>query len=142
MLTSHDTDLFAGRTLLIAEPDPDVAALLGDVFEQLGASVVTARNALSAASAARTRAFDLAIFSAVLPDANAWNVLDDIASVRPELARRTLLTTADVYNDALLRDIHKAGLPVLLKPFELNELRTLAAEVLQDARREYSLTAA
>lgn len=142
MLTSNDMELFAGRSLLIAEPDPGVAALLADVFEQLGASVVTARNARAAASAARTRTFDMAILSAILPDGLAWEVLDTVAGVRPELARRTLLTTADIYNDELLRLIDRAGLPVLLKPFDLNELRAAAADILQGTRREYSLTAA
>lgn len=142
MLTSTASETFLGRTLLIADADPDVAALLADIFEQLGASVVTARNAEAAASAARTRAFDLAILEAVLPDGRAWDVLEEVQAVRPDLARRTLLVTAELYNTELLHEIHRTQLPTLFKPFDLNDLRDAAADLLRAAEREYALTAA
>ncbi|HRC26125.1 MAG TPA: response regulator, partial [Alphaproteobacteria bacterium] len=76
---------FEGYTVLIAEDEPDLLALLGDMLERLGLKVLRARDGNEAllVQDAHEERIDLLITDVVMPEVNGVKLAELFLSLRP-----------------------------------------------------------
>ncbi|VWX57654.1 PAS/PAC sensor hybrid histidine kinase [Burkholderiales bacterium 8X] len=115
----------SGQVLLV-EDDDEVAALTCDMIEQLGYTPTRVASADAALGAlANGRAIDLVFSDVMMPGSmNGVDLAIEIRRRRPGLP--VLLTSG--YSEAVRRTAEERGLPLLPKPYQLDQLaRALAA---------------
>lgn len=112
-----------GRILFV-EDNADVAAFARTLLEELGHEVLYAQTAEAAIElAVRDAPFDLVFSDIVMPGMNGFDLAAEIRRLRPEVP--ILLATG--YSERL-NDEGPAGLPILAKPYSLDELATAIAK--------------
>ena len=91
-----------------------------------GIEVHTAGGLADARAACDRHAFDGAIIDVWLEDGSGFELLAWLQEHHPRVARNTLFVTGDIAASADLgRQLHALGRPVLVKPFDFNELEDL-----------------
>lgn len=119
------TDGWRGRILFV-EDNADVAAFAHTLLEELGHQVLYAQSAEAALElAVRGAPFDLVFSDVVMPGMSGFDLAEELRRLRPGVP--ILLTTG--YSDRL-NDEGPGGLPVLRKPYSLDQLAT----AISDAR--------
>lgn len=141
-MTTTGTTILEGRSILVSDTDETILDLLTDVFADDGARVTRAAGGQASLDALRTGRFDLILQALVLPDVDGWDVLNFLRSRRPELLDRLVLMTGYTYDPFTVRRLERLGLPALFKPFDLDELRSLAQQTVQAADRKQQRRAA
>ena len=117
------TDDWRGRILFV-EDNADVAAFARTLLEELGHQVLYAPSAEAALElAVRDAPFDLVFSDVVMPGMSGFDLAEELRRLRPGVP--ILLTTG--YSERL-NDEGPAGLPVLRKPYSLDQLATAISE--------------
>jgi DNA-binding response OmpR family regulator len=124
---------FAGRRMLVVDDSPPITTLIREILEMDGARVFTVNTGSAAILQLELGTFDLVVLDLLMPDPGGWQVLRYIRSNRPGLLERIVLLTGDRYRRDTLRRIARVDLPVVYKPFDLEELRSAASTVLDRA---------
>ena len=108
-----------GRILLV-EDDDEVAALTGEMLDQLGYEVARAASATAALGAlANGRRIDIVFSDIMMPGGmNGVDLLREIRRRRPDLP--VVLTSG--YAEAAAREANAAGVHILPKPYRLDDL--------------------
>jgi signal transduction histidine kinase len=120
------------ETVLLAEDDPSVCALLRDVLTDAGYRVLASHSAQEARALAREApALDLLLCDLVLPDASGRALHEALASLRPGLPALFLSGYTD---DEVRRAGLPEGAPVVRKPLTGDELLSEVRGVLDGAR--------
>ena len=76
--------------------------------------------------------FDLLLLDIMMPGRDGWSVLEEVESLGPQLAQRTVLMTGAL--DSTHHPARFAQAPVMAKPFRLNELLAVI-ETLEPDRK-------
>ncbi len=130
----HESHLdLTGRNLLLVDDSPGILCLLEEVFAPAGARTRSVSEGNAALNALEAEEFDLVILDLVMPRPNGWDLLERIRARRPELLGRILLLTGDRYGNQSDANGRLQDLPVLFKPFRLNDLRRAVEDVLGQA---------
>ena len=127
----------ANATVLLVEDDEEVAALAADMIDQLGYQVIRVANAAAALGAlANGRNIDIVFSDILMPGGmSGADLAGEIVRRRPGLP--VILATG--YDGQSLTAAEKLGLPMLRKPYRLNELsRALAMALTSSQRPEIS----
>jgi DNA-binding NtrC family response regulator len=91
-----------------------------------GIEVHTAGGLADARAACDRHTFDGAIIDVWLEDGSGFELFAWLQEHHPRVARNTLFVTGDIAASADLgRQVHALGRPVLVKPFDFNELEDL-----------------
>jgi CheY-like chemotaxis protein len=119
-----------GKTILVADDDPDVRALLRSALGILGHDVVFVAGGQAAIDCASKRVFDLIIVDWHMPDLNGFETATKIwAAQGPNVATKIIMfTSADTESDVALCKAH-GFTAVLSKGFDLAQLRGLINEI-------------
>jgi CheY-like chemotaxis protein len=125
-MRSHEAN---GRVLVV-EDDPAVLEVMKEAFQAFGYEAdgaLTAREALDRLE----RADDYAalLVDIRLPDMNGQALSRHIASRYPSLARRIVLSTADILTGDALAFANDGRIRCLIKPFSLAELESALGTV-------------
>jgi signal transduction histidine kinase len=116
-------DDWRGRILFV-EDNADVAAFAHTLLEELGHQVLYAQSGEAALElAVRGAPFDLVFSDVVMPGMSGFDLAEELRRLRPEVP--ILLTTG--YSDRL-NDEGPRGLPVLSKPYSLDQLATALSQ--------------
>jgi DNA-binding NtrC family response regulator len=83
-----------------------------------------------------SRRFDLIISDIKMPGMGAEPLFRELRKTRPEMAARFLLTTGDTVGEATESFIESNRLPLLRKPFDLDNLRETVRARLAAAGKE------
>lgn len=124
--------LIAGKRVLILDDSPPIASLIREILATEGADPLDVHDAREAMSLVQTEPYDLLVVDLVMPEVSGWDFLRFLGSVCPHMLSRTLLLTGDRYHKRTLEWIDGVELPVLFKPFNIEELRRAVARVLED----------
>ncbi len=127
-------DLARGHeTILVAEDDPAVRALIYDVLSQLGYTVHTADGLAVAVAIAQTEPIDLLLTDVVLPGTDGPRIRDEVLKY---VNVPCMFMTGHADDRLGDRGIVERGIEVLRKPFTVTELGESVRRVL-DRRRSY-----
>jgi CheY-like chemotaxis protein len=107
--------------ILLVEDDSEVAALVGEMLRSIGYEVVHAASAAAALGAlANGRKVDLVFSDIMMP--GGTNGVELAREVRRRRADLPILLTSG-FSEAVRKDADALGIPVLSKPYGLQELR-------------------
>ena len=120
-----------GRSILVADDDPDVLATVKLSFESSGAQVMTARDGNQAVSMALSRDPDLIVLDMMMPKRSGFLVVESIKPKREAGTRPyVIMITA---NEGKRHEAYARHLGVdeyLTKPFSMERLLERACELL------------
>ena len=109
--------------ILVVDDEPSVAQLLCETLSHDGHVTQCAADGHAALDALDAAEFDLIVCDIRMPGMSGERFYEEVRRRRPELCERLLLTTGDTVSDAPERFVTRAGLELLHKPFELDQLR-------------------
>ncbi|MFH7320370.1 ATP-binding protein [Desulfurivibrio sp. D14AmB] len=132
---TREPDLPRGQeTIMVAEDEEILASMIGRTLENLGYTVLTARDPAEAELQLEARpAIDLLLTDMVMPGGNGMELYRRLAARRPGL--KVLFMSG--YNQAALeqKTMDFAGLPFIQKPFTAGEIARLVRHVLDQQNR-------
>jgi len=120
----------AGKSILVIDDSQEMASLVTDVFRSCGARVTIADSGHAAMPMVRFGSYDLVVLDLVMSRSDGWDLLSFMRQAKPAMLRRTVILTADRYHRERMSRIRRAGCPVIFKPFDIDDLRTVAGEVI------------
>lgn len=141
-----DPDL-AQRHVLIADDQPKIRRIIGDVLRNRGCSVVITEDGVQAiaelekAARGETSMFDLVVSDIKMPDRNGYEVFAAARRIKPELP--VILMTGFGYDPhhSIVRASQEGLQDVLYKPFQVEQLVELVRKALKFGGRD-GITAA
>lgn len=120
-MQSHEAN---GRVLVV-DDDPAVLEMMKEAFEAFGYEAdgaLTAREALDRLENGDD--YDALLVDIRLPDMDGQTLSRQIAGRYPSLARRIVLSTADIVTGDALAFANDGRIRCLMKPFSLQELES------------------
>jgi PAS domain S-box-containing protein len=121
------------RVLLVDDEDA-ILELLADVLGSEGHNVETARSGEAAMRKLDGGSYDLLITDLRLPGLDGRQLCERWSTQHPEGTRRVLITTGDTASEATREYLQRSGLRYLLKPFDIEQLKSLIRSVLEESR--------
>ncbi len=120
-----------GRSILVIDNDESIVDLIADALRACHARVITAGIGHGAEEVMGKGDVDL-IFMDLNEKHGDRDLLDYIRIRYPSMVNRIVLMTGDWRRNMTQRRVAEEGLPVLLKPFELRSLRSLARSIIAE----------
>ena len=119
-----------GKTILVVDDEPAVAALLAEGLSRDGYKVDTAANGAIALRKLAAQTYDLIISDSGMPVLSGPDLYRELERREPHLARRFVFVTGDVFNPSTRAFLTQTGAPQLEKPFTLESVKRLVRRVL------------
>lgn len=120
------------REVLIAEDDAQISRMVGSVIAREGLRVVTAATGEDALLHLRGSDYAAIVLDLMLPQVSGFEIIDDLRKVKPEHLKRVVVMTASPRHVRFLDETEVSG--VLIKPFDINELRKLVRLAVEHSR--------
>jgi signal transduction histidine kinase/CheY-like chemotaxis protein len=121
-----------GETVLVVEDEEQVRRMSVETLDELGYTVVEAKDALDALQLLANRAdIGLLFTDMIMPDMNGRQLADRVRESRPDLP---VLFTTGYAPDAVLRSGLDAGVGFISKPFTVEQLAHRVRAVLDAGR--------
>jgi signal transduction histidine kinase len=118
------------RTILVVDDEEVIVELLHEVLEAVGHKVETARSGRQALDKILSDGFDAVISDLKMPGLDGVGLYEEVCSRRPEMARRFVFSTGDLGSAATQEFFRKTGCPYLMKPFDMEAVRSTLDRVL------------
>jgi nitrogen-specific signal transduction histidine kinase/CheY-like chemotaxis protein len=109
--------------ILVVDDEPAVARLLTEVLVDEGHEVERVHDRREALRAIESRRFDLVVLDHKMPGMNVVRFRSEIRARRPGLEDRVVIVTGDTVSREPEELARKLDIPVVHKPFDLDELR-------------------
>ena len=119
------------KRILVVEDEPAICQVCLRVFTSEGFEVDSAANGNVAQGMLGEKDYDLCLIDIKTPVMDGKQLYQVIGSKHPKLAKGVIFITGDVMDGYTQRFLELAGRPYLLKPFTLDELRTIVKETLR-----------
>ncbi len=123
--------LLSGRTILIVDDSLEISALLRDFFLARGAHPILTHNASQAFGLLQQSTFDLVVLDLAMSFVDCTSILQFLGGrKRRGLSRQTIVLNDNCADNELIRKVHSMGMPLLIKPFDLQELLDICVRLL------------
>lgn len=116
--------------VMIVDDDPMITELLADCLNEVGIGGLVVSSANDALSAAESHPIRAVIADLHLHGSSGIDLLRRLTSRRPGLAGHVALITGDNDQISLAKLRATSGVPVLAKPFRLEQIQRLVREIL------------
>ena len=127
----------ANRSLMVIDDDPDLLAMLQDLFRGRGFEVVTARDGAEGLRLSQERRPDLIILDIFMPGMNGLEVLASLRRAHPVLPVIVMTAGGEEILDqatvAMYSRLRRGAGRLFDKPVNMKELATAVDELLGDA---------
>ena len=125
----------AGEPLrvLVVDDEPHILHYMQATLESWGHTVVLASDGSQALKRALTQPFDLIICDLRMPRLGGREMYQTLAQMHRAVADRMVFATGDTVRGDTLQFLERLGRPFLQKPFKLDELRRVLADVKSPA---------
>ncbi|HEX4645376.1 MAG TPA: response regulator, partial [Verrucomicrobiae bacterium] len=120
----------AGK-ILVLDDETSIAEMLGEMLGLLGYTPTLSHAPMQAVELIEEQEFDLIISDFRMPGLNGQQFYELVARKKPALARRIVFLTGDMVNEETQDFLKASGSPHLAKPFNLENVKRIVAEVLQ-----------
>ncbi len=119
--------------VLVVDDEPHILHYMQATLESWGHEVVLASDGSQALKRALTQPFDLIICDLRMPRLGGREMHQTLAQMHPAVASRMVFATGDTVRGDTLQFLERLGRPFLQKPFKLDELRRVLADVKSPA---------
>ena len=119
--------------VLVVDDEPHILHYMQATLESWGHIVVLAPDGSQALKRALTQPFDLIICDLRMPRLGGREMYQTLAQMHPAVADRMVFATGDTVRGDTLQFLERLGRPFLQKPFKLDELRRVLADVKSPA---------
>ena len=127
--------LIPRKSILVVDDEPDVVAVLTEVFSEDGYTVDVAANGQEALEKLQRLAFDAIMCDIRMPKMDGLTFYRLIEQQEPRLLARLIFLTGDTLDAMTQAFLQQVATPVLEKPFELRKLRDMVGRVLRGSER-------
>jgi len=118
--------------ILVVDDEPFIVQLVADMLSEAGYDVDTAENGLIALEQIRQRSYDLILSDLRMPALDGLGLYREVEQEWPDLRRRMVFISGTLDQPEYQRFIEASGVPILSKPFDMDELRDLAERRLAE----------
>ncbi len=115
--------------VLFIDDEPALCTLVSEYLGRLGHPVNIAASGEEGLEAALGGDFDVIICDMRLPGMSGEEVCEALLERRPEIARRLIVATGDILSPRTQEFFDRTGLPHIHKPFRLDELADIVADL-------------
>jgi len=115
--------------VLAVDDEDTVLNMISRFLRRFGCEVLTCSSAAEALECLEKRSFDVALLDVRMPDMNGVELFFVIRQRWPDLAQRTGFVTGNIPSNEVEALLEQTGRPVLLKPFELDEIEAFVREL-------------
>ncbi len=119
-----------GRSILVVDDEPGVAALLAEALTGDEHLVETAENGAVALQKLAARPYDLVICDSGMPVLNGPDLYQEVARRDPALAERFVFVVGDILNPRTQEFLERVSAPQIIKPFTVDTIRHVVRRVL------------
>ena len=120
--------------ILMVDDEPLIAQLVVDVLTTEGYEVDTAASGLLALDRIKEGSYDLILSDLRMPDLDGFALYHELERRRPDLVRRMIFISGTTEHPEHQKSLDEAGVPILSKPFHVEDLRRLAEQSLSASR--------
>ena len=122
--------------VLVLDDEPPIAMLLEKWLRGSGYEPAVATSGQEAVELVRATPFDAVLCDHRMAGMSGTEVFDALVAVRPELERRIVFMSGDVFNPELREFVEGRGIGLLAKPFDRDTVRRTIESVLGEASRQ------
>jgi CheY-like chemotaxis protein len=115
------------QRILVVDDEPFIAQLVAETLTAEGYQVDTAANGLLALEQIKRESYDLILSDLRMPDLDGLALYRELESRRPDLLQRMIFISGTTDDPMYQKFLEQVGVPVLPKPFHLDDLRRLTA---------------
>jgi two-component system NtrC family sensor kinase len=115
--------------VLVVDDEPHILHYMQATLESWGHEVVLAHDGSQALKRALMQPFDLIICDLRMPRLGGREMFHTLARMHPTVADRIIFATGDTVRGDTLQFLEELGRPFLQKPFKLDALRRVLADV-------------
>jgi DNA-binding response OmpR family regulator len=128
--TAGNTPAVDLKRVLVVDDDETSLSLLQDIVCHLGHEVDGVFSAQEAVERIAQREYDVLIADITLSHADDAHLYQQVQTLRPELAQRTIFTSAELVRDDTLVFLEQTAQPCVRKPFSIDEIEASIRQTL------------
>lgn len=118
-----------GRTILIADDEPNIRRVFEAMFVKEGYTVLTAESGKKAIDLASTHQIDVLISDLIMPDISGVEVLQRVKQLHPQCS--AIIVTAYGTIKSAVEAMRYGAFNYLQKPFDMDEVRLVIRKALE-----------
>ncbi len=118
--------------ILIIDDEPDVVQTLAEILTSQGHDVMTADSGMRALGLIEGYTFDVILSDVRMPKLDGPSLYAALERKDPSLLRRTAFVSGDTLSPSARVFLQRVQRPFIEKPFNLDEVRGLIAQILAD----------
>jgi CheY-like chemotaxis protein len=119
-----------GRSILVVDDEPEVAAVVADMLVGDGHRVETVMSASTALDRLRSGSYDLVLSDIKMPHLDGPDFWREAARLQPGLERRFVFMTGDTLAPGTRQFLDETGVPQMAKPFSIEDVRRAVGNAL------------
>jgi len=120
--------------ILVVDDEPLVTMLIAEALALEGHDVDTARNGQEALDKVSACAYDAILSDLRMPGLDGVGLYRGLDRQHPDLLRRIAFVSGTTQPVEYASFLEETGVPVLRKPFAIDDLQQLVQRLLQDGR--------
>ena len=128
MILAPEKTTTEGACILIVDDDEGVRENLGELFELVGYSILTARSATEALRALGQNDVDLLLTDYRMPGPSGVELIESARRMKPELRAILMTSFGDTFTE--IESVRRGAIGYVNKPFEADEITNLVARIL------------
>lgn len=118
------------KRILVVDDEVPLAGLIAEILSAEGHRVDIAPNGLAALARVEHNEYDLILSDLRMPELDGPGLYRELERRRPDLLARIAFVTGSAQTPNMEQFLERTGVPILYKPFRLEELTKLATTLL------------
>ncbi|HZV95926.1 MAG TPA: response regulator [Candidatus Nitrosocosmicus sp.] len=118
------------KRILVVDDEVPLASLIAEILSAEGHRVDIAPNGLAALARVEHNEYDLILSDLRMPELDGPGLYRELERRRPDLLARIAFVTGSAQTPNMEQFLERTGVPILYKPFRLEELTKLATSLL------------
>jgi len=119
------------RRILVIDDEPSIVAVLKAMLSRDGHKVETVSDGAEAKRLLQERDYDVVLCDLKMPKVDGAQLFRWLKETKPSLASRFIVMTGDFLSTTTQKALQEWGVPVLHKPFRMDELKALMKRLPQ-----------